>query len=270
MKTVKRSLSLILALALCLTLCVGVWASGEAEPADAAEEIDTYGSISEEVEWDGPEPDAPALDGAVIESGTCGESASWTLTDDGTLTISGTGEIKGVSWYEMDVRNAVIESGVTSIGDEAFYGCSSLESVVIPEGVTSIGRHAFTDCSSLTSVVIPGGVTSISEGAFADCSSLTSVTIPETVTYIGEDAFRDCSSLTDIFYNGEEADWAKIEIGPGLDESLVRFIGGTHTLPGDADGDGDVTASDAAVYLQRKDSASEAIEVLRQLVGLTG
>ena len=85
---------------------------------------------------------------------------------------------------------------VTSIGSEAFYGCTGLTSVTIGSGVTSIGNEAFRDCSGLTSVTIPDGVTSIGNSAFSGCSSLTSVTIPDGVTTIGDFAFYGCTGLT--------------------------------------------------------------------------
>ena len=91
-----------------------------------------------------------------------------------------------------------IPDSVTSIGNYAFYGCSSLTSIIIPDSVTSIGNRAFMDCTSLTSVTIPDGVTSIGDKAFSGCSSLTSITIPESVTSIGYRAFYGCSSLTSI------------------------------------------------------------------------
>ena len=87
---------------------------------------------------------------------------------------------------------------VTSIGDHAFQGCSSLTSVTLGNSVTSIGDYAFCDCSSLTSITIPNSVTSIGNGAFEFCSSLTSVTIPNSVTSIGNYAFWNCSSLTSV------------------------------------------------------------------------
>ena len=94
-------------------------------------------------------------------------------------------------------KNTAIPNSVTSIGEFAFYGCSSLTSVTIPDGVTSIEDKAFGDCSGLTSITIPNSVTSIGEFAFYNCSGLTSVTIPNSVTSIGASAFR-VSGLTSV------------------------------------------------------------------------
>ena len=96
---------------------------------------------------------------------------------------------KGVIEFDRDI---------TSIGNQAFCGCTSLTSVTIGNSVTSIGDYTFYYCSSLTSVTIPDSVTSIGDYAFYDCSSLASITIPDSVTWIGDDAFRDCGSLTSV------------------------------------------------------------------------
>ena len=90
------------------------------------------------------------------------------------------------------------DGSVTSIGDLAFYGYSSLTSIAIPDSVTSIGESAFYWCASLTSITIPDSVTSIGGGAFSECDSLTSVTIGNSVTFIGDAAFLLCDSLTSI------------------------------------------------------------------------
>ena len=120
---------------------------------------------------------------------------TWSYTvSDNSATI---GENK---WATGDLVIPATINGfpVTSIGTQAFHGCSGLTAITIPNSVTSIGGNAFRGCTGLTSITIPNSVTSIGTGAFEACSGLTSVTIPNSVTSIGDYAFYDCSGLTAI------------------------------------------------------------------------
>ncbi len=148
-----------------------------------------------------PNPTATPAEPSVPTSGTCGENLTWKI-EDGVLIISGTGAMMDYSWCQdpaapwaaAKIKSVVIESGVTSIGNSAFYGFS-LTSITIPDSVTSIGDYAF-DRGSLASITIPDSVTSIGDAAFEFCN-LTSITIPAGVTSIGNFAFYG-SSLTSI------------------------------------------------------------------------
>ena len=114
------------------------------------------------------------------------------------VTITGGSIGEYAFYYCSSLTSVVIGDSVTSIGDYAFRNCSKMTSVVIGDGVTSICSYAFYNCSNLTSVVIPDSVTSIGNSAFSSCSNLTSIVIGNSVTSIGDSAFRGCSSLTEI------------------------------------------------------------------------
>jgi len=154
-----------------------------------------------------------AEDAEIVASGTCGENVTWGLTEDGTLTISGQGPMDNLAMMDPDyywkdlapwkdsrdeIRNVVIQEGVTNIGDGAFHRCRNLTSVTIPDGVTTIGNRAFSECKSLVDVTIPDSVTTIGDAAFVLCHSLTSVTIPYGVTTVAYLAFSDCISMTSV------------------------------------------------------------------------
>lgn len=151
-------------------------------------------------------------------SGTCGENAFWTLDEDGTLTISGTGAmddfinpnvsdtdsslgfgftvIEDSPW--RNIKTVIINEGITRIGAGSFHDEENLVNLIIPNSVTSIGMGAFCDCSGLTKITLPNSLSSIEAGAFCDCTNLTDLIIPNSVTNIGVYAFKGCSNLTNI------------------------------------------------------------------------
>ena len=89
-------------------------------------------------------------------------------------------------------------SGLTSIGHNAFYGCTSLTSLQFPSNLTSIGASAFAGCKGLTSLQFPSGLTFIGGAAFEDCTSLVSLQLPSGLTSIGSAAFENCTSLVSL------------------------------------------------------------------------
>ncbi len=186
-----------------------------------------------------------------VDSGTCGgdtyNNLTWTLSTAGVLTISGTGAMANwestldIPWYKHreSILSVVIEEGVTSIGDAAFFNCKNLPTITIPQNITHIGDNVFVGCNGLTSInvdknntnyssstdgvlfdkdqktlmrfpagrsgsyayVIPNSVDSIGEYAFQNCTGMISVTIPKSLKSIGWNGFDNCSGLTSITSN---------------------------------------------------------------------
>ena len=128
-------------------------------------------------------------------NGKCGDNLTWTLDDNGVLTISGTGKMydyRESPWKDLSIKKGVIKDGVTNIGASAFDGCSSLASVEIPSSVTSMEYGVFTS-SGLTSVTFNAEkCTKMGEAyysVFNDCKSIKTLTIGERVTMIPDFAF---------------------------------------------------------------------------------
>ena len=166
--------------------------------------------------------------------GASGNNLTWSLDSDGVLTVSGSGEMEDfanaskVPWYSKrtKVKTVVIESGVTNIGKDAFYGISTLTNATISDTVTSIGNRAFSGSgltnfefsdagnlktigntafsnTKIKSMVIPDGVTTLGSYVFG-YGPIQSVTIPASVTSVGNYFFEETSSLNEVIFLGNK------------------------------------------------------------------
>lgn len=179
MKKMKKALAALLCLALCLGLAAAAYADGEPTAG-------TWGSLT------------------------------WTLDADGLLTVSGSGDMNAFSsgstqaWraYKDRIKEVIILSGVTSVGDDAFLGCSALTDLTLPQGVKRIGSLAFNGCAALANVTIPKSLESVDIYAFFG------------------------TVVSKVYYSGTAAQWTEIGIADGnnvLDSAVKYFttIGGT-------------------------------------------
>ena len=167
-------------------------------------------------------------------SGDFGDGFHWSLSDGGTLTVTGAGAMpdfdrwSDVPWY---------------------LSASRITAVELPEGLAFIGSHAFEDCTSLTKITIPGQVTSIGSSVFKGCSALTTVRFPASLTEIGGESFSLCSALTGIYYEGSVDDYAKIN--NNLNNDNFALLSATIYCGPDGEpwaGAGQCSASGSSVY----------------------
>lgn len=140
-------------------------------------------------------------------TGTCGKNGdnlTWELTPNGVLTISGEGEMTNYMYTSLlgvpippwlsssvttEIKKIIIEDGVTSIGEFAFYGCSGITDVTFGNTLTDIGYSAFRS-SSIKSVRLPASVKNIGDGAFGYCSYLTDISVDD-----GNEAYIDVNGV---------------------------------------------------------------------------
>ena len=163
-----------------------------------------------------------------IDSGSCGENVTWSLSGDGVLTISGKEKMndvgpEGAIWhlrgYSDLIKSVVIKEGVTSVGSNAFYNCTNLTDISLPDSITAVrtdaffgtdyynneanwkdgalyvGNHLIKCVTDATEFAVKEGTKTIAGEAFANCG-LTSVILPEGITRIDDHAFFDCKNLT--------------------------------------------------------------------------
>ena len=201
-------------------------------------------------------------DGAFYNSGLTSVTIPNSVTHIGKGTFEECTELKKVKLSES----------MTAISEWTFWNCTALSAVTIPDSVKKIGYRAFDNCKSLTNIVFPDSITSIGPLAFSLCSGLTSITLPESVTSIGADAFAGCTSLSNVtipesvteideYAFGYDIDYIAGELK--LDNFTITGYTGTaaeqyakdngftfialepEAVPGDINGDGEVTLTDS-------------------------
>ncbi len=169
----------------------------------------------------------PAVSADTADSGTCGESLTWTFdSDTGMLTIAGEGDMEdydsthAAPWDDHGdaITSIRVQEGVTSIGDYAFqdvkateaslpstlttigayaFNCCALAKIQVPEGVTTLEQWAFFNCISAQSLYLPTTLTTLATGALANCRALTAVQLPDGVS-VASNCFENCVNLASV------------------------------------------------------------------------
>ncbi|MBE6576228.1 MAG: leucine-rich repeat domain-containing protein [Ruminococcaceae bacterium] len=153
-------------------------------------------------------------------SGSFGQF-SWTLDDAGTLTISGVGPMPNwssalaVPWADClgEIKAAVIEEGVTSVGQLAFFNCHALTEVTLPASLRRIEQRGFWRCTALREVALPAKLDYVGVNAFYECTALRTMHIPWAVTFVSPTAFNGCTSLTKFTVDGANSIYSAGEDG---------------------------------------------------------
>ena len=152
--------------------------------------------------------------------GWCGDGILWYLTNDGILTIDGTGamtdyESGNAPWKNLSsaIKSVVISEGITGIGEYSFCNLKAVKTISIPDSCETIGDYAFKGCMGIQSVDIPQKVTSIGHQAFYGCSALSTITLPVSVETLGRQAFKASADTVRVDYAGSVAQWRTLVDG---------------------------------------------------------
>ena len=163
-----------------------------------------YGFSSNFVYATEPREGVADEDSNIVATGTCGSELIYTISgeeDFYSLTISGNGAMDNYSYqsgnnapwleYDSSIYKLVIEEGVTTIGNYAFYHCDGICNATLPNSLTAIGEQAFTGCTGLSSLNIPAKVTAIGSHAFYKCTGLSKIVVPEGIVNLESGVFRE-------------------------------------------------------------------------------
>lgn len=161
----------------------------------------------------------------------CGDNVFWKLDEDGIMTIYGKGEMWDFQYDETlceeqknDVKEVIFKSGVTSIGEAAFYNFKNLESVTFPDTLREIGAYAFGCCENIGGFTFPDELECIGDGAFEYCKKITSISIPDSVENIGTYMCEGDCNLTYVYIGGKKGKEYTCGIAPFIKCSSLEKI----------------------------------------------
>lgn len=162
-------------------------------------------------------------------SGTCGPGLTWSFDKAaGQLTVSGMGEMQDYYYdnpkiapeYTKKIKSVVIEEGVTSVGQYAFYGCSALETVSLPDSLTRFGYASFGQCESLREIRIPEKVTGLGR-VFEGCTSLNTIYLPAGLKNIDGPRY---SSVQHVYFDGTKSQWEDVQGNFYLGAATIHYL----------------------------------------------
>lgn len=146
-----------------------------------------------------------SIQDGITASGEMENGLSWTLAEDGVLTVSGAGAIPNYTegtapWAGRaeEILSVMLGENVTAIGSFAFSGCENMDTVHMGQDVGRIGEGAFRNCAGLKGITLPDGLPRIEGNTFENCIGLSNISIPESVSEIGSSAFAGCRCLQEI------------------------------------------------------------------------
>lgn len=170
-----------------------------------------------ESRMDALEKKMDALDVKVLDSGTCGENAAYTLYTNGLLRISGSGATDDQKETSVWAKNGtadsitkiIVDDGITKIGDHFFNGLPNVTSALIAQTVSEIGTYAFADCSKLSGISLPPVLTKLNSRTFSG-TGIAALSVPVSVSAIGLQAFYG-TAIENLVYAGTKAQWNAVE-----------------------------------------------------------
>lgn len=183
------------------------------------------------------DPDTVNLN--TIATGTCGNSITWRIDNEGVISFRGSGPMEDYRTYvsskygyapwdkfRKTLRKIIIGEGITTVGEYAFDQCGFIEKVSLPSSVTNIKEYAFSDCTSLKSIFIPNGVVEIGSRVFYGCDNLAEIHIASSVNCLKYMALYPINEYAHLYFYGDvPGQWANCVLNYNRDYTIYYIEG---------------------------------------------